>query len=154
MKKNTADNENGTDQVKIIEFNPFKCDMYSLGVCLKKMLSIGKDIPDMIPLLKKILEGLIQIDWRERMDAKQISNLLRENNIKPTQAAFLSESRFLQVLDQERKKKQGFQELYKRFGDAFLQKEMLDVALQEFEEEKAKKTDNQKWIPVHTRLGT
>jgi serine/threonine protein kinase len=136
-----------------LEFNPFKCDMYSLGVCLRMMVSDKDCFSESIPLLKKILDGLLVNDWKQRMDAKQLCNLLRENNIKPTQASFLNESKHLEALDKERKKKEGFKELYRRFGDAFLQKEMLDVVLQEVEMEKTKKLEDQKWIPIYTRLG-
>jgi hypothetical protein len=131
--------------------------MYSLGVCMQMMISeteIKREpLPDYIDVLNKVMKGLLEENWEKRMDATQISNLLSQKNIIATQAPFLNESKYLDALDQERKKKVGFEELYKRFGDAFLQKEVLKVALQEFENEKLKKEKEQIWFPIHSRLG-
>ncbi len=54
------------------------------------------------------------------MDAKQVSNFLSENNIKATQAPFLNESKYLDALDQERKKKKGFRGVVQKIWGCFL----------------------------------
>ena len=70
--KNEEIEENSLDEE--IEFNPYKCDMYSFGKVLKKML--GKDQAKNIkdPLLKQIIDKLTAKNYKERIDAK-IANL-------------------------------------------------------------------------------
>lgn len=61
-------------------FNPFKCDMWALGVCVQEMCGIDptkEQTPAIIdhPLLLKILNGLKQTEWRNRYDALRLCKI-------------------------------------------------------------------------------
>ena len=67
-------------------FNPFKCDMWSLGVCLEKMIGAGKN--DNIEKLKgnkflsNIIHNLKEEDWNKRFDSMALHNYITKNKLK------------------------------------------------------------------------
>ena len=101
-----------------------------------------------------MLNGLLEEEWRVRLDAKDLNKFLINNNITPSERPFLSESKYLYDLDKKRKEKEGFKVLYERFGAAFLQKEMIEIAKQELEYEKKKEENEQNIWPILKRLGS
>ena len=66
-------------------FNPFKCDMWSLGVCLEKMIGRNKnDNPKGLirnKNLEHIIEKLKEEDWKKRFDAFELYDYINKNHL-------------------------------------------------------------------------
>ena len=65
-------------------FNPYKCDMWSLGVCLLKMCGLhpGQLGPFFKhPLLNEIVYGLTHHEWKSRFDAVRLAELIEKAQI-------------------------------------------------------------------------
>jgi len=115
-------------------FNPFKDDIWALGICLEKMLNANADTYKGNDLLERILKALKDKNSHSRFNGDQLHRLLKDNNVvSPSQGAniFQTDLEIAQDLDQKRRKEDGFQAVFRKFQDAFLPHEMLEVALEE-----------------------
>jgi serine/threonine protein kinase len=116
-------------------FNPFKCDMWALGVCLE-MMCCGSD-PDIKidhPLFQRIRKGLKEIDWKNRFDATMLCDELQELEntlIKDDLDMGKIENEFLVIL----KKRTWDQkpELIQSYFNANMPQERLQIALYQME---------------------
>ena len=64
---------------KDCDFNPHKCDLYSLGVCIERMIEGDKKILNGNSLLNSMFNGLLEEEWRIRLDAKDLNKFLINN---------------------------------------------------------------------------
>lgn len=117
------------------KFNPFKCDLWSLGACFEEMIGkISEEPEDEEKILSELLTKIKHNDWMLRFDAFELSDYLNDNKLS-TNADFQSlikkEEEIVSELNQLRRKEAGFKEVYERLKDAYLPNEMLQTAEEE-----------------------
>jgi serine/threonine protein kinase len=110
-------------------FNPFKCDMWSLGICLEKMCcksdATNHDVDD--PFLKRIIAGLKEKEWKKRLDAKQLCEILSEYEKDHDISLGDIEKPYLEVLRQETWDRHP--DLINLYSDAQIPLQVLEMAL-------------------------
>jgi serine/threonine protein kinase len=121
------------DKIEEVEdcFDPFKCDMWALGVCIKKMagnidINSSKGI-----LIEKIKYKLMETNWRVRYDVDDLAKLIHKENIVEINFE-ISEKKFLEKLEEERRK--NFSDMIDLFQKAYMPVEELKMAKLEKED--------------------
>lgn len=111
-------------------FNPYKCDMWSLGVCLEKMIG-QKNNKDNFKILvgneflKHIIEKLKEKDWMKRFDAFELYNYIEKNGLnKFTESSKIiqKDAQLISELNQRRyeRDRESGKFLYKKYFLDFL----------------------------------
>ena len=59
-------------------FNPFKCDVWSLGVCLLDMIGKGK-LGNISEKIKELIAVMLNVDWKLRMDSVELDQYIDKN---------------------------------------------------------------------------
>ena len=110
------------------KFNPFACDMWSLGAVIEKMsLPINDKLPG-ATLLKEIISKLKEKDWRGRYCVEDLISAI--SKYKPQSLDFNdTELRNIDSLEDERRK--NYSEMFELFDEAFMPHEQLKMALKE-----------------------
>ena len=110
------------------KFNPFACDMWSLGAVIEKIsLPINEKLPG-ATLLKDIISKLNEKDWRKRYCVEDLISAIRK--YKPKSLDFFgTELRYVDSL--EDKRRENHSEMFKLFDEAFMPQEQLKMALKE-----------------------
>ena len=106
-------------------FNPFKCDMWSLGVCLEIMCDLGySELKTKNPIFNQIVTGLKEVEWIERYDAKKLCEAL--NDQENTDITVI-EKRFFEILKVKNYEKN--KELMELYGNANMPSEKLKIVM-------------------------
>ena len=115
-------------------FNPFKCDMWSLGTCLEKMICIDLENPKIDNLNIENIRNLMKnSDWNHRLDAFELKTHLAKCDLNIREKLIESlENENLEELREERRK--TFPEVYSLINSERLGEAVLNIAKNEYNE--------------------
>jgi serine/threonine protein kinase len=111
-------------------FDPFKCDMWALGVCIEKMAGTIQMSTTGASFLKDLIVKLKEPNWKERFDVEDLAALLKTQKTEEIKFEML-EKIFLEKLEDERRS--NFSEMIDLFQNAFMPVEELKMAKKEQE---------------------
>ena len=123
------------------KFNPYVCDMWSLGVVIEKMSEPIDEKQHGARLLKEIISDLKEVNWQRRYCVEDLTSAI--SKIKSDPSSFESaEIGYVDFLEEQRRK--NYSDMFELFDQAFMPQEQLKMALKEREslEEKHGKLSN------------
>ncbi len=127
-------------------FNPFRCDMWSVGVCLEIMCKFKKRSGGKInnPLFNEIVTGLKRENWRARYDAKNFCNAL--DNLKKREDVADIEKKYLEILKIKNfEKNKKMTELYSEASMPKERLEFLEFLMNDFLKENKEEISKENW---------
>ena len=118
-------------------FNPFKCDIYSLGVCFCMMIGGKKNASDKFLL---ILEKMLEKNWEQRPDAVSLDEYitLELPNIKSVEELSIRELKLIRDIKLQAEEQEDHKDLVKRLNEARLNDDRLEFLYTHLNKCKAK----------------